>query len=164
MNVDKVLDRLRDKCDLAELRRTARAVGGELPRNRIDVLNRFRARSCAIQIDDLFQRGYLEGLLAVTRAYVSVIQAKQDEAELLRTAKQKPGNGVTFFQILEQLKDSCSTVNELAGHFKLDPDEMHQHLDSLSVFWLVQNYNTSRYGITLHGERLLELDKADPAD
>lgn len=162
MNVDKVLECLRNKCDLVELRRTARAVGDELPRNRIDVLNKFRAGTCAIQPEDPFQKGYLEGLLAVTRAYVSVVQEKQDQAELLRIAKQKPGNGVTFFQILEQLNGACLTVDQLADQFKLNSAEMRGHLDSLVVFWLAEGYyENGPYRITLRGMRLLELDKAD---
>ena len=81
MKVDKVLERLFDKCDSAELRRAARDVGDELPRNRLDVLRKFRAGSCRIQLDDEFQKGYLAGITAVMRSYEIAVEKKQREID-----------------------------------------------------------------------------------
>ena len=81
MKVKKVLGRFTAAPeDERELRRVARALGSELPRNRLEALQDFRASLARVVVSEgSYASGYVAGMLDVTAEYQVYVRKSADE-------------------------------------------------------------------------------------
>lgn len=92
MKVSKIISRLAsDPGDPVELRRVARALGNELPCNRVDRLREFRSQLACVpigaraeaDIDEVsYATGYVAGLSDVTAEYEVAVEGLEDAVAL----------------------------------------------------------------------------------
>lgn len=165
MKVDKVLTRFSTSPeDERELRRVARALGSELPHQRLDVLRRFRAGLANQAVaGGSFARGYIDGLLDVTAEYEVSLRQVADEAELGRRALRKD-----WREVLLLLRHGPKLPSDIATALHKDRPTITRILKKLRAAGLVEAYSpddldgrTRPHRLTLHGKRLVEGLDAD---
>lgn len=160
MKVDKVLTRFAGAPeDEGELRRVARSLGNELPRQRIDILRQFRAGLSQQEVrPGSFAQGYVNGLLDVTAEYETSLREVADEAEIGRLALRRD-----WREVLMLLRDGPKLPSDIALVLHKDRPTITRILKKLRVAGLVQAYShdevdgrTRPHRLTLHGQRVLE--------
>lgn len=157
MDVDKVLKRLIAKCDIAELRRTARALGSELRRDRHKVISQFRAGIARLRLEDPYLKGYLDAISDVTQAYQATALKLEEEQGLREFVKEEAIPGVPYRHLLKQLKEKPQTAKDLADYYYVEEEELEQPLAKLLVLWLVEGYGDKPiYRTTLYGSKAIE--------
>lgn len=145
--------------DPAELRRVARALGDELPRQRLDVLRSARAelaRTCLPE--QSFAAGYVAGLLDVAAEYESHMRAEADrEAQAALAARE------SVRRVLVELRMGAELPAELAARLGREPAAIAELLDELAAAGLVHAYageagerHMRPYRLTLAGRRILD--------
>lgn len=169
MKVDKVLTRFSSAPeDERELRRVARALGSELPNQRLDVLRRFRAGLAnQAMTGGSFARGYIDGLLDVTAEYEVSLRQVADEAELGRRALRQD-----WREVLLLLRQGPKLPSDIASVLQKDRPTITRILKKLRAAGLVEAYSpddvdgrTRPHRLTLHGRRLVDgLDAGISAD
>jgi DNA-binding MarR family transcriptional regulator len=172
MKVDKVLTRLAGAPDdVRELRRVARALGSELPRQRIDVLRQFRAGLAQQPVSagslGSFARGYVNGLTDVTAEYEVSLRQVAEEAEIGRLALRRD-----WREVLMQLGDGPKLPSDIATSLQKDRPTVTRILKKLRAAGLVHAYSheevdgrTRPHRLTVHGQRVLDgLDAGISAD
>jgi DNA-binding MarR family transcriptional regulator len=169
MKVDKVLTRLAGAPeDERELRRVARALGSELPRQRAEILRQFRAGLVSQEMSPgSFAQGYVNGLLDVTAEYEVALREVAEEAELGRLALRRD-----WRDVLMLLRDGPKLPSDIAAMLQKDRPTVTRILKKLRAAGLVQAYaheevdgRTRPHRLTVHGQRVLEgLDAGISAD
>lgn len=145
--------------DPAELRRVARALGDELPRQRLDVLRSMRAELARTRLpEQSFAAGYVTGLLDVAAEYETHLRAEAD-----RDAQAEVASRESARQVLVELGMGAELPAELATRLGREPAAIAQLLDELTVAGLVQPYaadpderHMRPFRLTLAGQRVLQ--------
>ncbi|WP_428264031.1 helix-turn-helix domain-containing protein [Haliangium sp.] len=160
MKVDKVLKRLAAKPeDAEELRRVARALGSELPRQRLEVLRAFRAGLARqTEPEGTFADGYLNGMLDITAEYEVSLRQVADESERQRLAMRRE-----WREVLLALREGPMLPSEIATVLRRDRPTITRILKKLRIAGLVEAYaqdevdgRTRPHRLTLHGQRLVD--------
>lgn len=169
MKVDKVLTRFAGAPDdVRELRRVARALGSELPRQRVEVLRQFRAGLAQQPVKSgSFAQGYINGLTDVTAEYEVSLREVAEEAEIGRLALRRD-----WREVLMQLRDGPKLPSDIAASLQKDRPTVTRILKKLRAADLVQAYSheevdgrTKPHRLTVHGQRVLDgLDAGISAD
>jgi DNA-binding MarR family transcriptional regulator len=142
MNLTKVLTRFSAASrDRAELRRLARALGSELPREQLEVLRRFRAELARVSasegdanIDDSsWAAGYVASMLDVTAEYETSVRQSED-AQALEDMVKREG----WSEVLVRLRDSARLPSELADELGEDRSTITRTLQKLRAAGLVR--------------------------
>lgn len=126
MKVSKVVTRFSTApSDQNELRRVARSLGGELPRQQVETLREFRAAMARtpigsttdVSVDQTsYAVGYVDGMLDVTAEYESVIAEAQRNDELSADVARGIQIAVGLFQHMATSPyASDSALNAIAG-------------------------------------------------
>lgn len=167
-----------DKEKLGEL---ARDLGHELPRNRLDIVDEFRADAAMvippidrrirdIPSDDGFVRGYLAALLEVAAAYSAAVQPELDEKEAISLLLEKGFKPL----LLALMIVPSGTVDDLSAHLLVDfiastpeqrveagksfsPEELKNKLHLLCEAGIAEGHGDPMFfRLTLYGERIVE--------
>jgi DNA-binding MarR family transcriptional regulator len=142
MNLKKVLTRFAAAPrDRAELRRLARALGSELPREQLEVLRRFRAelaRASASQSEtdihgESWAAGYVASMLDVSAEYETSVRQREDAQALDDMVEREGWNGV-----LLRLRDGARLPSELADELGEDRSTITRMLQKLRAAGLVR--------------------------
>jgi DNA-binding MarR family transcriptional regulator len=142
MNFTKVLTRFAAAPrDRAELRRLARALGSELPREQLHVLRQFRAelaRASASESDasvdgESWAAGYVASMLDVTAEYETSVRQSED-AQALEDMARREG----WSQVLLRLRDTARLPSELADELGEDRSTITRMLQKLRTAGLVR--------------------------
>lgn len=135
MNLKKVLTRFTNHSqDERELRRVARALGNELPRNRLDVLQSFRAEMARAPVSESsFAGGYVAAMLDTTVEYESTVQHGEHEASMRRLALREG-----WREVLDSMVSGPMLPSELAHGLGRDRSTISRQLRQLRVAGLVQ--------------------------
>ncbi|MCG8424850.1 MAG: winged helix-turn-helix domain-containing protein [Proteobacteria bacterium] len=162
MKVEKVLSRFAAAPeDEGELRRLARAVGDELSRQRLEILQSFRAGLARIHRRDSrsFASGYIASLLDVVAEYEVSVRQAYDAKELQRLAVRED-----WREILFALEAGPRLPSELAVAAGKDRPSITRILKRLRMAGLVQAYADGSidgrmrpHRLTLDGRRLVEM-------
>jgi DNA-binding MarR family transcriptional regulator len=160
MKVNKVLTRFASAPeDEQELRRVGRALGGELPRHRLEVLRSFRGGLARVPVPGTsYAAGYVAGLLDVTAEYETHVRESADTQELTRAALREDWRGV-----LAMLAQGPKLPSELAAGLGKDRPSVTRMLKRLRAAGLVQVYSSDAldgrrrpHRLTVQGRRLLD--------
>jgi DNA-binding MarR family transcriptional regulator len=160
MKVDKVLSRFATAPeDPKELRRVARALGNELPRQRPEVLRCFRAGLARQPVTaGSHAEGYIAGLLDVAAEYEVSLRQAADQADIRRRALRKD-----WREVLVLLADGPRQPSDLAARVGKDRATLTRILKKLRAAGLVQVYasneldgRTRPHRLTLLGQRIVE--------
>jgi DNA-binding MarR family transcriptional regulator len=140
MNLNKVITRFSAApSDRDELRRLARALGSELPREQLEVLRRFRAELARVSgggagMDgDLFAAGYVSSMLDVTAEYETSVQQSED-AQALEAMVDREGWG----EVLQHLNAGSKLPSELADELGEDRSTVTRKLQKLRAAGLAR--------------------------
>lgn len=141
MNLEKVIHRFASAPhDPAELRRLARALGSELPREQLETLRSFRAelaQTPVVEDEDVDARsyaaGYVASMLDVTAEYETSVQQKGDERTLERMVAREG-----WRDVLRALCDGPRLPSELASALGEDRSKITRTLQKLRAAGLVQ--------------------------
>lgn len=160
MKIKKVISRFAKACESeVELRRVARALANELPRQRLDALRSFRAEMARIAVPvKSYAAGYVAGMLDVTVEYeISVQQASENEA-LMQIARREG-----FREVLLELRDGPKLPSELASRLHRDRASITRTLDRLRELGLIRAYadgtgdrRTRPHRLTIEGVRVAD--------
>lgn len=160
MKLQKTLARLATASDdPAELRRVARALASELPRERIEVLRGVRAGLARTPLPEKsFAAGYVAGMLDVATEYEGQVRAEADQAAKHELAFE--GHART---VLAMLAVRPARPSEIAAAMHASTAEIAETLDQLATAGLVQSFAVQAeerhmrpYRLTLEGRRVLE--------
>lgn len=160
MKLQKTLARLAAASDdPTELRRVARALASELPRERIEVLRGVRAGLARTPLPERsFAAGYVAGMLDVATEYEGQVRAEDD-----RTAQHELAAENGTRTVLAMLAVNAARPGEIAAAMHCSPAEIAQTLDELTAAGLVQPFAVQAeerhmrpYRLTLEGRRALE--------
>ncbi|GAB4567539.1 MAG: hypothetical protein Tsb0020_20210 [Haliangiales bacterium] len=160
MKVHKTLARVSERPDdPVELRRVARALGNELPRARLDELQRFRAGLARASIENKsFGAGYISGILDVAAEYETHLRDQGDRD----TQRELVGRDEVR-RLLVELRDQAARPAVLANRLDIEPVEVAAMLEQLTAAGLVQPYaveseerHTRPYRLTRRGRQLLQ--------
>lgn len=160
MKLQKTLARLATASDdPTELRRVARALASELPRERIEVLRGVRAGLARTPLPEKsFAAGYVAGMLDVATEYEGQVRAEADHAAQHELASENSTRTV-----LAMLAVHAARPGELAAALHCKTAEIAQTLDELATAGLVQPFAVQAeerhmrpYRLTLEGRRVLE--------
>ncbi|GAB4514751.1 MAG: hypothetical protein Tsb0020_33300 [Haliangiales bacterium] len=159
MKVDKVLKRLAARPDdRAELRRVARALGSELPKQRAEELTKFRATLARqLATDESYSDGYLRSMLDVTAEYEVSLREVSDESAVQRLALRKE-----WRDVLTLLRDGPRLPSDIAAELGRDRPTITRLLKRLRTAGLVEAYAQDEvdgrirpHRLTLDGQRLV---------
>lgn len=169
MKVDKVLSRFASAPeDEGELRRLARALGDELSRQRLRVMQRFRAGLVRVRLPDprSFAAGYVAALLDTVAEYEVSVRQASDEKELQRLAVREE-----WHQLLFALREGPKLPSELALRLGKDRPSVTRVLKRLRTAGLVQAFADESldgrmrpHRLTVDGRRLLAKMRAQIPD
>jgi DNA-binding MarR family transcriptional regulator len=160
MKLQKTLARLATASDdPTELRRVARALASELPRERVEVLRGVRAGLARSPLPEKsFAAGYVAGMLDVATEYEGQVRAEADH-----DARHELASGTGAHAVLATLAAHAARPGEIAAALGCEPAEIAQTLDELSTAGLVQPFAVQAeerhmrpYRLTLDGRRVLE--------
>jgi hypothetical protein len=132
MKIGKVISRLAsDSSDPDELRRVARALGNELPRNRVERLREFRSQLACVaigsqaeaNIDEVsYATGYVAGLSDVSTEYEVAVNGVEDKVTLSADMARGIRLAVEFFQYAQGSHHASGTMQAVATRVLHDPD------------------------------------------
>ncbi len=160
MKVKKVLTRFASAPeDKREMRRVARALGNELPRHRLDILQQFRAGLARVTIDgDTYGAGYIAGMLDVTAEYEVFVRQARDDRELSAMALRED-----WRDVLRALAEGPRLPSDLANRLGKDRPTLTRILKRLRTAGLVEAYakegldgRMRPHRVTMQGRRLLD--------
>lgn len=160
MKVNKVLTRFASAPeDDQELRRVARALGSELPRNQLEVVRNFRSLLARIALPEgSFAAGYVASMLDVAAEYEVHIRQVEDTQELERLALSEG-----WREVLLQLYEGSKLPSEIAASLGKDRPTITRTLKRLRGAGLVQAFANDTidgrmrpHRLTAQGRRLLE--------
>lgn len=167
MKLDKVLTRFAASShDVVELRRLARALGSELPRERLDVLRNFRHDVAHLaQFETApgdadspsYASGYVAGMLDVVAEYETCVRQREDtwmvDSMMLHRDRQR---------VLMALRKGPSSPAELAVELGLEYPLIARLMNDLSASGLVRPHSFAggesgpeAYRLTNQGRRML---------
>jgi DNA-binding MarR family transcriptional regulator len=168
MNLDKVLSRfVAVPHDQAELRRLARSLGNELPRERLDVLGSFRAGLARAPVFegaadglhiDSYAMGYVASMLDVIAEYETGLRQRRDQEALEELALREG-----WRDVLLALREGPRRIAELGVMLGEQRDHIARVLSELCAAGLVRtpgrdalDRRARRYRLTVDGERVAE--------
>lgn len=158
MNLQKILTRFTHAPeDRGELRRVARALGNELPRQRLKILRSFRAQMARVSMrGKSYAAGYVSGMLDVTAEYESTVQQGEEDGALRRVALREG-----WRDILMALETGPRLPSELARRLGRDRSTITRILRQLRAAGLVRASSDALDGrarphrLTAQGRRML---------
>lgn len=160
MKLQKTLSRLATASDdPTELRRVARALASELPRERVEVLRGLRAGLTRTPLPEKsFAAGYMAGMLDIASEYEGQVRHEADHE-----AERELASGSGPHAVLATLAVNPARPGEIAEALACEPAEVAQTLDELATAGLVQPFavqpeerHMRPYRLTLDGRRVLE--------
>ena len=166
MNLEKVLTRFTNSPeDERELRRVARALGNELPRNRLEVLQSFRAEMARVSVSgSSFAGGYVAAMLDTTVQYETALQHGEQETSMRRMAMREG-----WHEILDAMLIGPMLPSELASRLGRDRSTISRQLRQLRVAGLIQQMDDAYDGrsrphrLTEQGRRIVSPAASGPA-
>jgi DNA-binding MarR family transcriptional regulator len=168
MNLDKVLSRFAAAPhDQAELRRLARSLGNELPRERLDILGSFRAGLASAQVFegaedgvhiDSYAMGYVASMLDVIAEYETGLRQRSDQGALEELIAREG-----WRDVLLALREGPRRIAQMAAVLGEGRGQIERVLSELSLAGLVRtperdalDRGVRRYRLTVEGERVVE--------
>lgn len=168
MKVKKVLHRLgKAPEDEAELKRVARALGSELPQQRMEVLRSFRAELARFNLPDGgYAAGYVTSMLDVTAEFEASLREADDEREVTRRALREDWRSVLF-----ALRESAMLPKDLASRLGKDRPTITRILKRMRTAGLVQSFahdsldgRMRPHRLTLQGKNLVSQIATESTD